>query len=69
MAKKTVKELPVCESCLQSKQPDEVAWCQRVGYSSLHCYECIHLQDLVMTNPYEKKKGRPKGSKNKPKQT
>lgn len=69
MVKKTIKHEPICESCLKSKQPDEVSWCKREGYSSLHCHKCIHLEDLMITRPYQKKKGRPKGSKNKPKKT
>lgn len=67
MAKKK-DNLHLCESCLELKEPNELAWCKRNGYSSLHCYDCIHLDDLVVTSPYQKKKGRPKGSKNKKKE-
>lgn len=70
--KKSKTEVPLCQDCLRDSNSKEMTkdmffWVNHEVSKSLHCIDCIDEFSLKPSNPYhiEKKRGRPKGSKNK----
>ena len=70
--KKVEKHVCVCQSCLKFStdkgMKEELYYLVDSGdHRSLHCIDCVEKYDLKIVRPYkdpDKKKGRPKGSKN-----
>lgn len=67
-----MKEIPVCSDCLKNNKesklsPEEYFWVDKETHYTLHCIKCVEKYNLIISHPYQKKRGRPKGSKNKSK--
>jgi hypothetical protein len=75
---KDKKEIPVCAECLRdSKTSKDLTnemffWVLQhnenfptLDHYGLYCIDCIDKFEMSIAKPYQKKRGRPKGSKNK----